>query len=61
MKLLEKIPMPGNMKKSEIINLLLKEEFGYLPAKPISVESEEENREVFCAGKALLLKIKLAK
>ena len=51
--------MPGNMKKSEIINLLLKEEFGYLPAKPISVESEEENREVFCAGKALLLKIKL--
>lgn len=60
MELLKKIPMPGDMKKSEIIDLLLKEEYGYLPSAPVKVYAETEiNDGSFCAGKASLKKLKL--
>ena len=53
--------MPDNMKKSEIVDLLLKEEYGYLPPAPQKweVENVEEAGFTFCAGKAQLFKITL--
>ena len=60
MKLIEKIPMPKDMEKSEILQLLLQEEYGFLPQAPISVRGEvKECDEYFCAGKAVLKKISL--
>ena len=54
------IPMPDNMKKDEIISLLLTEEYGVLPKPPISVNAVEEScDDSFCAGKAPLKKIRL--
>lgn len=59
MDILEKLPMPDNMEKSEIVDLLLKEEYGYLPTAPKKLEAEaiEEAGFTFCAGKAKLFKI----
>ncbi len=52
------IPMPNELSKKEIIDILLKEEYGYLPEKPIKITAEEESKdEVFCAGSAVLRKI----
>lgn len=60
MNLLKKIPMPDNMKKEEIIDLLLREEYGYLPPAPESVTVVEEScDDIFCAGKAPLKKLRL--
>lgn len=60
MNILERLPMPNGMKKEEILDLLLQEEYGYLPEAPISVNAElEKTDESFCAGKADLQKIKL--
>lgn len=60
MQLLQKLPMPDGMKKSEILNLLLTEEYGFLPDAPVSVKAEVvETDESFCAGKAVLKKLRL--
>jgi len=60
MKLPENLPMPNHMAKSEILHLLLAEEYGFLPSAPISVTGVEESCDVrFCAGKAVLKKIRL--
>lgn len=60
MNLPENLPMPDAMEKDEIIRLLLSEEYGFLPERPISMSAETESRDVsFCAGKAVLEKIKL--
>ncbi len=60
MELLKRIPMPDEMEKGEIIELLLREEYGYLPKGEVEVSAElvEENKK-FCAGKAVLLKLNL--
>ena len=43
------------MEQSEIVALLLKEEYGYLPSAPYSVTATPENCDKnFCAGKATL-------
>ncbi len=53
MELLNKLPMPGEMSKKEIVDLLLKEEYGDLPPAPIKVYATEvETYENFCAGTA---------
>lgn len=60
MELLKRLPMPNGMEKSEIIRLLLEEEYGFLPSAPNSVTAEAESvDESFCAGKADLQKIRL--
>lgn len=60
MKYPKGLPSPDGLKKEEIIDLLLTEEYGFLPPAPLSVTaqvvSSEEN---FCADKAILQKIKL--
>lgn len=55
--LLSALPSPVKMDKNEIVDLLLREEYGYLPPAPDTVEVEvvlkKEDRS-FCAGKAFL-------
>ena len=47
------IPNVCELEKSEIVDLLLREEYGYLPSAPISVKAELVERDKrFCAGKA---------
>ena len=60
MDILNTLPSPLGMSKDEIITLLLKEEYGFLPPKPYSVSAEiiSENKN-FCAGKAELLPLSL--
>ena len=61
MKLLQNLPSPLGMKREEILELLLREEYGYLPEKPLSVEAytvkKDDHR--FCAGKAVLKTLQL--
>ena len=59
MESLKNLPAIGDMSKSEIVDLLLKEEYGYLPKRPQKIEAEsiEEAKFTFCAGKAKLFKI----
>ena len=48
------LPMPDSMSKSEIVELLLREEYGYLPPKPLSVTVRvTDTVENFSAGKAV--------
>lgn len=55
MKLPNNLPMPTDLSKAEIIDLLLREEYGYLPPAPKSVKVERETIDnKFCAGKAPL-------
>jgi hypothetical protein len=51
------IPTIGSLSKDEILNLLLKHEYGYLPPAPdaVSVEIADCSKS-FCAGKAKLYK-----
>ena len=60
MNLLKRLPMPDGIEKGEIKELLLREEYGYLPKGDVEVSAEliEEDKK-FCAGKAVLLKLKL--
>lgn len=54
------LPMPDGMSKKEIVELLLKEEYGYLPEKPVSITATvEETVDNFSAGKAEHKKIRL--
>lgn len=47
------IPTVSELEKSEIVDLLLREEYGYLPEAPNSVHAELVTRDKgFCAGKA---------
>jgi len=54
------LPSPVGMPKDRILELLLREEYGFLPPAPLSVTAEEVSRNVrFCAGKAELITLKL--
>jgi hypothetical protein len=54
------LPMPDNMSKEAITELLLKEEYGYLPPKPLDVTAHiESTTENFAAGKGEHRVIKL--
>lgn len=59
-KSLEHLPSPEGMDRTEILHLLLSEEYGFLPDPPagmtVNIETEENN---FCAGKAILKKLKI--
>lgn len=55
---ISKLPMPGDMTVEEIRRLIQEEEYGYLPAAPISMKVEEkEEGFCFCAGNAVLKKL----
>ena len=60
MEILHQLPDPAALSKQEIIALLLREEYGFLPARPHTVTAtvEAENKR-FCAGKAPLVKLRL--
>lgn len=54
------LPMPNGMGRDAIVDLLLKEEYGFLPEAPVSVSAKTETvLENFCAGKASLERIHL--
>lgn len=58
MNLPKQLPSPLGMSREEIVDLLLREEYGYLPPAPLSWSVEEESRNPrFCAGKAPLKKL----
>ncbi len=55
------IPSPAGLRKEDIVNLLLREEYGYLPTSPDKVMGEVlEVDDFFCAGKAVYKRIKLS-
>lgn len=58
MELMNRLPSLSGRKKSEIVDMLLREEYGYFPSLPIdvSVSANIENKN-FCAGKAVLEKL----
>ena len=59
-KMIEKLPSPMGRSKKEIIDMLLREEYGYLPPRPFSVSATLDKRDKrFCAGKAELHKLTL--
>lgn len=39
---MKSLPSPLGMSRNEIVDLLLKEEYGYLPDTPVEVSAEEE-------------------
>ncbi len=58
--LLKRLPSPKGMERTEILNLLLSEEYGFLPDPPESMTVDTESEEnTFCAGKAVLKKLKM--
>lgn len=59
MELLKKLPIPDNMEKSEIVDLLLREEYGYLPKCDAEVIGEEVHSHFFAAGNARVTKLNL--
>ena len=60
MDILKNLPSPINVDKKDIIDTLLREEYGYLPARPYSVSATVQARDKkFCAGKADLVQLKL--
>ncbi len=60
MKRIPNLPSPVGMEKNDIVDLLLREEYGYLPPRPLSVSAEVVKAdESFCAGQARLLSLKL--
>ena len=49
------LPSPSRLKKAEIIDILLTEEYGFLPPAPMSVTAKiKTSDDNFCAGKAVL-------
>jgi hypothetical protein len=51
MDILKNLPSPINVDKKDIIDTLLREEYGYLPARPYSVSATVQARDrKFCAG-----------
>ena len=61
MERIKNLPMPNGMTRDEIIDLLLQEEYGYLPqaSNKTEVARVEMLQDDFCSGKAELLKIVL--
>ena len=60
MQLPQRLPMPDGMSKEEIVKLLLTEEYGFLPAAREGIRVEIKSEEAsFCAGKAVLKKLRL--
>ena len=55
MKLLDRLPALDGKSKSELLDMLLHEEYGYFPKVDISVEVslDKVESDVFCAGKAV--------
>ena len=54
------LPAVCGFKKNEIVEMLLREEYGFLPDDKCEISAVTENRdEFFCAGKAALNKIRL--
>ena len=59
MELCSKLPSPVGLSRQEILQLLLKEEYGFLPPAPTALEVEETNYDRrHCAGKAPLRELK---
>ncbi len=60
MKLPDNLPMPDELSKDEIIDLLTLEEYGRLPTAQTKVWAEVVTKDdSFCAGKATLIKLML--
>ena len=60
MNILTQLPAAENMCAKEMLDVLLREEYGYIPARPYSVSATlVENDKRFCAGKASLQKLTL--
>ena len=57
--LLEQRQLPPLLSREEMLDVLLREEYGYLPPKPDSIEWDVKKDQVhfFCAGKARLNKV----
>ena len=52
------LPKLNGLDKNTVVDVLLKEEYGYLPSRPCSViASVESSDKNFCAGKAELVKL----
>lgn len=59
MELCNCLPSPVGLTRQEILDLLLREEYGFLPPVPERLEVEELSvNQRFCAGKAVLKKLK---
>ena len=49
---------PWEIRRKELVDILLKEEYGYMPKKPTDISFETVMEDTsFCAGKALLRKV----
>lgn len=60
MKQVKKLPSPMGLDKKEIVDLLLREEYGVLPKRPYSVTAAPVRTDkTFCAGKADLQELLL--
>lgn len=60
MTLLQKLPTLEGLEKQALLEVLLREEYGYLPARPYEVTAEETAFDrKFCAGKAPLHSLRL--
>lgn len=58
-ELLERLPKFDGKSKDEILEILLKEEYGYIPPKPDAMSVCVENTDhTFCAGRANLVTLK---
>ena len=58
MKKMDNLPSPIGVEKSEILRVLLKEEYGAIPSRPYSVTGRVESVDArFAAGKAPLKKV----
>ena len=59
MELCSKLPSPVGMTRPALLDLLLREEYGFLPPAPKALEVEETNYDRrHCAGKAPLRELK---
>jgi hypothetical protein len=59
MELCSKLPSPVGMTRPALLDLLLREEYGFLPPAPKALEVEETGyNKRFCAGKAPLRELK---
>ena len=59
MELLKKLPSPIGFSRDRILELLLSQEYGFLPPAPETLDVEETSRyDRFCAGKAPLQELK---
>ena len=60
MKQFKNLPSPMGLTKAEILEILQREEYGYMPSLPVEVSAEQTDiYDNFCAGKAHLVTLKL--